>query len=135
MAGDVKADRRSLPRFAVPDCEVYAKKYFIPRYMRKPLGQASLLVNISGGGMMYLAKQHIMPGEKLAFHLTIPAFIKPLLFRGVVVWSDKIEGKSAYRVGVRFTETEKESRRKLETLRKDYFFRKRKTEEEKNSIL
>ncbi|MFH1551019.1 MAG: PilZ domain-containing protein [Planctomycetota bacterium] len=130
-----QVDRRRWPRFAVPESEVYVANYIIPRYLRKPKGKPVSLVNISGGGLQFVSRQHMKPEERLCILVKVPAFISYLMFRGRVVWSQVVSGKQAYRIGVRFTAIERETRNKLDVLRKDFFFRKRKTEEEKKRII
>jgi Tfp pilus assembly protein PilZ len=130
-----EVDRRKWPRFPVPECEVYLAGYLFPRYLRHPRGEPSSLVNISAGGLQVLARRRMQVKERVMILVKVPAFIRYMLFRGSVVWSKAVEGRGLYRIGIRFTATERETADRLETLRKDFFFRKRKTEEEKNRYI
>ncbi len=135
MADKPRADRRKWPRFPVPDAKVYTAKPLLPRYLRKPNGKPQILVNISGGGLQYLAAAPLHQGAKISLLVKVPAFLALLMFRGRVVWTKKIDGKNAYRIGAEFVAIEKETRVKLESLRKDFFFRKKRSDDEKNSII
>ncbi len=131
MADRPRADRRKWPRFPVPGAEVYTARPLISRYIRKPHGKPKMLVNISGGGLQYIAEKPVHPGAKISLLVKVPAFLAFLMFRGRVVWTQKVDGKNVYRVGVEFTLIEKVTRTKLESLRKDFFFRKKRPDDEK----
>lgn len=116
-------DRRRYPRFFVPDCEVYYSTPLLPAYLRKPKGDRRLLVNMSAGGMQFIADCYLPPGRKLSLLLSVPAFMGNMMFRGRVVWSKKIPDKKAYQTGVAFIRIESGTRAKLKSLRKDVAFR------------
>ena len=110
---------------------VYTARPLIPRFIRRPYGKPRNLVNISGGGLQYIVSKPVKVDEKVSLLVKVPAFLAYLMFRGRIVWSQKIPKNGTYRVGVEFSAIEKETRGKLESLRKNYYFRKKRPSDDK----
>ena len=118
-----RSDRRRYPRFPVPACEVYYDTPLLPVLLRAPKGAKCPLVNMSAGGLQFIADGYLPPGKKLSLFVRVPAFLGSMTFRARVVWTAKVPEKKAYRTGVEFIRMNGASRSKLSNLRRDITFR------------
>jgi hypothetical protein len=116
-------DRRRSERFPIRDSRVAFKKSGLFSFLNNTLTVDNYLVNISQHGAQFLAGDYVPPGATLVLQVDVPMFLGGLCFKAQVVWSIKLPRKKAYRVGVKFLKTDRETAQRLETLRKDVFFR------------
>ena|GEM_PF-3367822 len=123
IATTKKADRRKSERFSMTHSTVVYKRSGLLSFIGNGFSANNPLVNMGRGGAQFIAPEYIKPGTGLVLQVDVPAFVGGMCFKAQTVWAKKLPGKKAYRTGVKFLKCDKETRRRLDTLRKDVFFR------------
>ena len=118
-----KADRRKGERFAVNNGKVAYKKASLFSFLGNGLKVNNILVNMSRTGAQFIAPEYIQPDTGLVLQIDVPAFAGGMCFKARTVWAKKIPEKKAYRIGLKFLRWDKNTGQRLDTLRKDVFFR------------
>jgi Tfp pilus assembly protein PilZ len=118
-----RMDRRKGERFAVEGGKVAYKKAGLFSFLSNQLVVNNPLVNLGQHGAQFITEQFIQLGTNLVLQVSVPVFIGGLCFKARVIWAIKIPQKKAYRVGVKFLKADRETAQRLDTLRKDVFFR------------
>ncbi len=95
-------ERRTCVRFKIPGATVdYQRKTFLP----KPgfIEEFCPLVDISRGGIRFLAQKPIKPETEVTVKISVPGERIPFTMKGIVKWSAAAEGKTYnYQIGVKF---------------------------------
>jgi hypothetical protein len=95
-------ERRSCIRFKIPGATVdYQRKTILP----KPgfIEEFCPLVDISRGGVRFLAQKPLKPETEVSVKVSIPGERIPFTMKGLVKWSASTEGKTFnYQIGVKF---------------------------------
>ncbi len=118
-----KPDRRKNDRFSMEESKVSHKKSGLFSFLGNGLNINNPLVNMSKGGAQFVTDEYMPPGTGLVLQIDVPAFVGGMCFKSETVWARKIPGKKAYRIGVKFLKCDKETTKRLNTLRGDVFFR------------
>ncbi len=99
---DSEYERRSCVRFTIPGATVdYQRKTLLP----KPgyIEEFCPLVDISRGGIRFLAQKPMKPETEVSVRISIPGERIPFTMKGVVKWSAAAQAKTySYQIGVKF---------------------------------
>ena len=109
-------ERRRLKRFGLKGCTV---QYKPARWWElfSLLSDRYLVLNISQGGLHFIAEEELTPGKQILLEITAPVLssgVAHTLAR--VVWTKKSEQHNAYHIGVEFLKMSKQSRVRLKLI-------------------
>lgn len=112
-------DRRKNTRFRVRNCVVrYADTHF-QSFRTEHAGDHQLL-DLSRGGMKFVAQWEVAPGTQLAISLHVPAYANPIPLTGKVAWCRSIPGEEGvFLVGLAFGNLVERSAEALRRLEQD----------------
>jgi hypothetical protein len=116
-------ERRKQKRFKVKDCILKCSKDWFLAFLSKPGGKAYPVVNLSAGGAEFLAPKDMEVGRPLRITLDVPALFEPITLRGEVRWTRVVPDRGLYRVGAKFIEVDKTTRKQLVRLENDPMLR------------
>ncbi len=120
---DKKVDRRRHERFAIKQSMVAFKPAGPLGSLGKKNVSGNVLVNMGRGGAQFTTPHPLKPGAKVRLSISIPAFIGELTLTARVIWYGRLGGMQKYRAGVEFIRADRKTWRRIDTLRKDVFFR------------
>lgn len=123
IAEGKKADRRKNERFPLPGGKAAYKRSGLFAFLGNGIKTNGALVNLGAGGAQFITDEYVQPNTGLVLEIDVPAFVGGMCFKAETVWAKKIPEKKAYRIGVKFLKCDKETAHRLDTLRKDVFFR------------
>jgi hypothetical protein len=60
-------------------------------------------VNISGGGIRIESNKPLQKNQNVSLEIALPGYLKAIIARGKVMWSNLISGTNDYTAGISFT--------------------------------
>ena len=118
-----KADRRRHERFSIKQSTVAFKPAGALGSLGKKNVNGNVLINMGRGGAQFTTPSPLKPGAKVRLSISIPAFIGDLTLTAKVIWQRRFDGMRKYRAGVEFIRADRKTWQRIDTLRKDVFFR------------
>lgn len=116
-------DRRRHERFGIKQSKVDFKAAGLFSSLSKKASSSNLLVNMGSGGAQFTSQEFLNPGSKVRLSISIPAFLEKLTLTAKIVWCRKFHDARGYCAGVDFLKANKNTWQRIDTLRKDVFFR------------
>ncbi len=114
-----QSERREKPRFPVTECLVKYNLGAILDFVTKPAGPALPLVDLSLGGLQFLARENPGQDQPVQVRLDIPAFTEVMELPGTVRWTEYLPQRKLYRIGVQFSGLPEDIKEKLRLLEND----------------
>lgn len=105
-------ERRSKKRFPAEKCVVTYSKSNLFSFLKKAPPSTYPLINMSTGGLQFLANDSLSRGVPLDMTVKVPGYVDPIKMKGKVSWSKKIP-QGLYRIGVQFTKVSKDAKQVL----------------------
>ncbi len=94
-------EKRKKKRYGVRGSTVqYKKKFFLS--MLKSTSARFLVLDMSEGGLHFVTREALQPGQVLLMDIAAPDREEPINARARVVWVRKSQDVEAYHVGVEF---------------------------------
>lgn len=105
-------ERRAHVRYGVKGSSVQYRKAGLLAFLNA-FSPKYLLLNLSLGGLYFIARDELRPGARLDLVLEAPLAAVPIRARGRVVWNRKSSDHRAWRTGVRFLGLSERNRKLL----------------------
>jgi len=113
-----KQERRRHKRYGFKDCTVqYKAAPFLGLEFLGNISERYLVLNISQGGLHFIAKEKLKEHSRIALKITAPLLKEEKIrVKGHVAWVKESTDARAYHVGIEFGSLSKLNRNKLRSL-------------------
>lgn len=107
-------------RFVFEDATVeYRKHSSLPFLGGSP--KVSPLINLSVGGLQFIAEDFFDPGQRLDLKIMLPSAFRSVTVRAEAVWARRVVGRDCYRTGVRYIDPSAADVSLLRSLEEQYW--------------